>query len=72
MEARRYRYMLKLRDGRLLYIEATSMEDARRKLRLRPEQVKRAMPVHALPTQAETSTTQECIAKLKERLEENT
>lgn len=68
---RRYRYMMKLYDGRLLFAEGEEWEDAAKSLGLELSDVKRIMPVEAILTPEEKAKRDERLAKLRARKEGN-
>ena len=53
MQARKFRYYLKLFDGRLLYGDGTDVAEACRSARVRLAQVRRHMPIKAILTDEE-------------------
>lgn len=65
MESQRFVYYLKLRDGRLLYAEGESWQDASRSAGIAQHLVKRSMPVRRVLTEKEKAERKERIQKLK-------
>jgi hypothetical protein len=64
---RRFVYYLKMQDGRLLHAEGESVEEAARAAGVKLADVKRHMPVRAIPTEAEREATARRIAEMKAR-----
>jgi hypothetical protein len=65
MAQRKFEYYLKLKDGRLLHAQGTSVEEAARAAGVSMAGVKRHMPVRALLTPAEIEARAKRFAALR-------
>jgi hypothetical protein len=66
---RRFRYYLKLYDGRMVYGEGESWEEAAKEARVKLADVKRCMPVEALKTPEEIQASRERVARMLQKKE---
>lgn len=67
---RRFKYMLKLWDGRLEFGEGASWEEAAKGLGIKLSEVKRSMPIKAIKTEEEIEASRVRVKKMLEKMEE--
>jgi hypothetical protein len=68
--ARKFRYYMKLFDGRLVYGVGESIKEAAAAAGVIPNEIKRCMPVEALQTEAELEASRQRIARMLEKKQE--
>ena len=68
MQARKFRYYLKMADGRLLYAEGADVTEACRRARVKLENVRRHMPVKSILTDDEIKARRAKFDALRRKL----
>lgn len=68
MQARKFRYYLKLFDGRLLYGDGTDVAEACRRAHVKLENVRRHMPIKSILTDDEIKARRAKFDALRRKL----